>query len=171
MEKKRVLIGAGAALGLFGLWKSYGLYRISQELVTEIGLSVPSVDASSPFNPKVRFVADVRIKNPTGTSIKLKHPTVSLFSGSLNGTRLATSQVVDKKYKVMAHGETALDPINLTIEGQSALTIVGDALRNGKITLAKKVMSKINSVLNYTDTSTEEIDISSLVGKLNLWKK
>jgi protein-disulfide isomerase len=149
LKTSHLLIGAGAVAALY-----YGgsyllkLKRLSNELESETKVAIHKVSLSG-----VDLMITVRLKNPSGGSIKVKHPFVKMIYGEKT---IASSQVKDIDITVEKYSEVNLDPIKITL-GFLSLATTAPALmkeyrETGKLNLVVHTVTTINDSLPYTKT-------------------
>jgi hypothetical protein len=144
---KYILIGAGAALAVY-----YGgsylmkLNRLSNELETDTKVSIHKVTLSG-----IELKILVKLKNPSGGSIGVKHPFVKMIYA---GKTVASSQVKDTSITIQKFSEVNLDPINITLGFLSLATTVPALFKEyretGKINLEVHTITTINEKFPYT---------------------
>ena len=143
------MIGAGAVAAIyFGGSYLLKLNRLSNELESETKVSIHNVSLSG-----IELSINVKLKNPSGGSIKVKHPFVKMIYGDKT---IASSQVKDSDIEIPKFSEVNLDPIKIKL-GFLALAATVPALvkeyrETGKLNLVVHTITTINNSLPYTKT-------------------
>ncbi len=148
LKTSHLLIGAGAVAALFGGSYLLRLNRLSNELESETTAAIHKVSLSG-----VDLMINVKLKNPSGGSIKVKHPFVKMMYGEKT---IASSQVRDVDITVEKYSEVKLEPIKITL-GFLSLATTAPALmkeyrETGKLNLVVYTVTTINDNLPYTKT-------------------
>lgn len=145
---KHILIGASAAAALYGASYLLKLNRLSNELESVTKASIYRVSLAG-----IELKIDVILKNPSGGSIKVKHPFVKIVYGE---NTIAASQVKDVNITIEKFGEVKIEPIMIFIGYLSLATKVPALLKeyrqSGKLTIVVKTITTINDSLPYTKT-------------------
>jgi hypothetical protein len=146
---KYLLIGAGAIAAIY-----YGgsyvmkLKRLSSELETETKVSIHKVTLSG-----IELKILVRLKNPSGGSLTLKHPFVKMIYA---GKTIISSQVMDSSVVIQKFSETSLEPIHITLGFLNLATTAPALLKEyrdtGKINLDVQTITTINDQFPYSKT-------------------
>jgi hypothetical protein len=148
IKGKHILWGLGLAGGIGGIAYLLNLNRLSGEL--EI-ITKALIHKATLSGLVVRV--DVTLKNPSGGSVRVKHPFVKLAYG---GSTFATSQVQDKDYELPKYGEKAMEPIFIDLSFLNLATNVPEMLKEyrtkGKLNLDVTTVTTINNKLPYNDT-------------------
>lgn len=119
---KNILIGTGISAGVFGIAKYLtGLNRISNELESVATVNVHSIKFDG-----LTIRIDVKLKNPTGTSLKIKFPFVKLLN---NNRVVGTSRVIDKTIVIPKQGEVNINDIMVNIPASGLLSLGGGILK------------------------------------------
>jgi hypothetical protein len=143
-----LLLGVGTAAALYGASYLVKLNRLSNELESVTKVSIHKVSLSG-----IDLRIDVMLKNPSGGSIKVKHPFVKLIYGV---NTIATSQVKDVNMTISKFSEVSLEPVMVNIGFMSLATTVPGLLKEyrntGKLNLTVKTLTTINDSLPYTKT-------------------
>ena len=149
IKTSHILIGAGAVAALY-----YGgsyllkLKRLSSELETETKASIHKVSLSG-----IELMINVKLKNPSGGSIKVKHPFVKMIYGDKT---IASSQVKDTNITIEKFSEVNLEPIKITLGFLSLATTVPALIKEyretGKLNMVVNTITTINDSLPYTKT-------------------
>lgn len=149
IKTSQILIGAGAVAALY-----YGgsyllkLNRLSNELESETKVSVHKVSLTG-----IDLKINVKLKNPSGGSIKVKQPFVKMMYGN---STVASSQVKDLNIAVPKFSEVSLEPIIIKLGFLSLATTVPALIKEyretGKLTLVVHTVTTINDSLPYTKT-------------------
>jgi hypothetical protein len=146
ISAKYVLMGAGAAVAMY-----YGgsylvkLNRLSNELETQTKVSIHKVSLSG-----IELKIQVQLKNPSGGSVKLKHPFVKLMYA---GKTVASSQAKDVNITIPKFSEVNLNPITITLGFLSLATTAPALFRTyrdtGKIDVEVETITTINDTIPY----------------------
>ena len=149
MKNSRLLLGAGAIVGLFfGGRYLFKLNRLSNELESETKVSIHNVSLIG-----IELAIHVKLKNPSSGSIKVKHPFVKMIYA---GKTIASSQVKDSNFTIEKFSEVKLDPIKITLGFLNLVTTVPTLLKQyretGKLNLIVHTVTTINDSLPYTKT-------------------
>jgi hypothetical protein len=111
MKPVVLLSGLGVLVGGAYLLR---LNRLSKELIIESAVRVHKFGLEG-----ITLAIGVGMKNPTGATLSVKHPMVSLFYQA-EATPLTSSDPKDKDYRIPAYGTLQLDTIYLTVSALSA---------------------------------------------------
>lgn len=149
IKSRHVLIGAGAVAAIyFGGSYLLKLKRLSNELESETKVSIHNVNLSG-----IELSINVNLKNPSGGSIKVKHPFVKMIYADKT---VASSQVKDTNIEIPKFSEANLEPIRIKLGFLSLATTVPALLKeyrdNGKLNLVVQTITTINDSLPYTKT-------------------
>jgi hypothetical protein len=149
IKTSQILIGAGAVAALyFGGSYFLKLKRLSSELESETKVSIHKVSVSG-----IDLMIRVRLKNPSGGSLVVKHPFVKMIYG---GKTIASSQVKDLNITVEKFSEVSLEPIKITLGFLNMATTVPGLIReyrdSGKINLTVHTVTTINDSVPYSKT-------------------
>jgi hypothetical protein len=149
IKTSHILIGAGAVVAAyFGGSYVLKLNRLSNELESETKVSIHNVSLSG-----IELSIDVKLKNPSGGSIKVKHPFVKMIYG---GKTIASSQVIDANITIPKFSEIGLEPIRIQLGFLGLATTVPALMKayreTGKLTLVVHTITTINDSLPYTKT-------------------
>lgn len=143
-----LLLGVGTAAALYGASYLVKLNRLSNELESVTKVSIHKISLSG-----IDLRIDVMLKNPSGGSIKVKHPFVKMIYGA---STIATSQVKDVSMTIPKFSEVSLEPVMVNIGFMSLATTVPGLLKEyrntGKLNLIIKTITTINESLPYTKT-------------------
>jgi hypothetical protein len=149
IKTSHILIGAGAVAALF-----YGgsylmkLKRLSSELETDTKASIHKVTLSG-----IELKINVKLKNPSGGSLMVKHPFVKMIYGDKT---IASSQVKDLNITIPKFSEVNLEPIMISLGFLSLATTVPALIKEyretGKLQLTVNTVTTINDSLPYTKT-------------------
>jgi hypothetical protein len=149
IRTSHILIGAGAVAALF-----YGgsylmkLKRLSSELETDTKASIHKVTLSG-----IEMKINVKLKNPSGGSLMVKHPFVKMIYGDKT---IASSQVKDLNITIPKFSEVNLEPIMISLGFLSLATTVPALIKEyretGKLQLTVNTVTTINDSLPYTKT-------------------
>jgi|GEM_PF-1607903 len=144
-----VLLGAGAVAALYyGSSHLMKLKRLSTELESETKVTIQKVSISG-----IELKIDVKLKNPSGGSLKVKHPFVRMIYG---GKTIASSQVKDVNMAIPKFSEVNLEPIRISLGFLSLATTVPGLMKDyretGKLKLTVTTVTTINDSLPYTKT-------------------
>ncbi|MCZ8217392.1 MAG: hypothetical protein O9262_14200 [Cyclobacteriaceae bacterium] len=147
---KHILFGAGAVAALYGASYVLKLNRLSNELesVTKASIYKVSLDG-------IELRIDVTLKNPSGGSVKVKHPFVKMIYGDVT---VASSQIKDVNISIPKYSEVNMEPVMVSIGFMSLATTVPGLLKEyrntGKLSMTVKTITTINDSLPYTKTDT-----------------
>lgn len=149
IKTRHVLLGAGAVAAIyFGGSYMLKLKRLSNEFESETKVSIHSVSLSG-----IELSINVKLKNPSGGSIKVKHPFVKMIYGDKT---IASSQVKDSNIEIPKFSEVNLDPIKIKLGFLSLATtapaLIKEYRETGKLTLVVHTVTTINDSLPYTKT-------------------
>lgn len=155
VKGKHILIGAGAVALAFGVPYLLKVKRLSEELTTVTKVSVYKVRLDG-----IELEVKVTAKNPTGGSIRIKHPFVKMMFAK---NTFATSQVKSQEIEIGKFTEVTFPSIFIDLLFISLATTVPDMLKNfrstGKINVSIETITTINGKVPYT--KTEEVVIGS----------
>lgn len=156
IKSRHVLIGAGAVAAIyFGGSYLLKLNRLSNELESETKVSIHNVNLSG-----IELTINVKLKNPSGGSIKVKHPFVKMIYADKT---VASSQVKDANIEIPKFSEVNFEPIRIKLGFLSLATTVPALIKEyretGKLNLVVHTITTINDSLPYT-----KIDNISLGG-------
>lgn len=149
IKSRHVLIGAGAVAAIyFGGSYLLKLNRLSNELESDTKVSIHNVSLSG-----IELSINVKLKNPSGGSIQVKHPFVKMIYGDKT---IASSQVKDANIEIPKFSEVNLDPIKIKLGFLSLATtvpaLVKEYRETGKLNLVVHTITTINDSLPYTKT-------------------
>lgn len=143
-----LMLGAGTVAALYGASYLVKLNRLSNELESVTKVSIHKVSLSG-----VDLRIDVKLKNPSGGSVKVKHPFVKMIYGE---NTIATSQIRDVNITIPKFSEVNLEPVMVNIGFMSLATTVPGLLKEyrntGKLNVTVKTITTINDSLPYTKT-------------------
>jgi len=147
IKSRHVLIGAGAVAAIyFGGSYLLKLNRLSNELESETKVSIHNVSLSG-----IELSINVKLKNPSGGSIKVKHPFVKMIYADKT---VASSQVKDANIEIPKFSEVNLDAIRIKLGFLSLATtvpaLVKEYRETGKLNLVVHTITTINDSLPYT---------------------
>lgn len=149
----KVALGVGALALALGLPYLLKLKRLSEELETVTKVNIHQVNLTG-----MRLRVDVTLKNPTGGSLKVKHPFVRMI---YKDTVFASSEAKNQDYEVTKFGEKQIDPIYLDISFITLGTQVPELLqayrKSGKLELTVKTVTTINNKVPYIKTDNINI--------------
>lgn len=105
---KKVLIGLGVGTGAYAAYNYFrNLVKASAELQSVASMQIHKLDLTG-----LTLRVDVRLKNPTAGSFKLKFPFVKMI---YKDAVIGTSQSVNKDISLPAYGEAVIDQIMINI--------------------------------------------------------
>ena len=143
-----LILGVGTAAALYGASYLVKLNRLSNELEAVTKVSIHKVSLNG-----IDLRIDVMLKNPSGGSIKVKHPFVKMLYGA---STIATSQIRDVNMSIPKFSEVSLEPVMVNIGFMSLATTVPGLLKEyrntGNLNLIVKTITTINDSLPYTKT-------------------
>jgi hypothetical protein len=145
METGKGLILAGvAATAVFGVSRLYAYKKLSDKLEITAGGMIHKVSLD-----EVIIKIDLGLKNPTETSIKLKHPYL-VFEH--NGEKFATSEIKNSSYELDRNNPEKHISVLLPLKTLKLLTttpaLLSDIRNKGKIEINVKVSTAIEGVLD-----------------------
>jgi hypothetical protein len=145
IRTKYLLMGAGTIAALFGGAYVMRMNRLSQELESDTRVSIHKVSLSG-----IELAINVKLKNPSGGSIRVKHPFVKMI---YSGKTVASSQVKDVNITMSKFSEVKLDPIKISLGFLKLATtvpgLVKDYRESGKINLIVHTITTINDNVPY----------------------
>jgi hypothetical protein len=149
IRSSHILIGAGAvAVIYFGGNYLLKLNRLSSELESDTKVSIHKVDLGG-----IELSINVKLKNPSGGSIKVKHPFVKMIYVDKT---IASSEVKDVNITITKFSEVNLDPIRIKLGFLSLATTVPALIKEyretGKLNLVVHTVTTINDSVPYTKT-------------------
>ncbi len=148
LRAKHILIGAGAAAALYGATYLIKLNRLSNEMESVTKVSIYKVNLAG-----IELKIDVTLKNPSGGSVKVKHPFVKMIYGA---STIASSTIKDVNITIPKFSEVNMEPIMINIGYLNLATTVPALFREyretGKLNITVKTVSTINDSLPYTKT-------------------
>ena len=147
IRSSHLLIGAGAlTAAYFGGSYLLKLNRLSNEMESETKVSIHNVDLAG-----IALSINVKLKNPSGGSIRVKHPFVKMIYAEKT---IASSQVIDTNITIPKFSEVNLEPIRLQLGFLSLATTVPTLMKEyrqtGKLNLVVHTITTINDSLPYT---------------------
>jgi hypothetical protein len=141
-----LIVGAGAAALFFGARYMLRLNRLSNELEVATKVAIYKINLGG-----VDLRIEVVLKNPSGGSVKVKHPFVKIMHGT---TTLASSVVKDVDIEIPQFSEVQLEPVILNVGFLSLATSVPSLLKEyretGKLNLTVRITTTINNSIPYT---------------------
>lgn len=150
VRTKHILLGVGAVAALYGASYLLKLNRLSNELESVTKVSIHKVSLEG-----IDLRIDVILKNPSGGSVKVKHPFVKMIYGT---TTVASSQIRDVNITIPKFSEVNLEPVMINIGFLSLATTVPGLLKEyrntGKLSITVKTITTINDSLPYTKIDT-----------------
>lgn len=144
-----ILIGT-VAVGalLYGGRYLMKLNRLSDELESETKVSIHKVSLSG-----IELRINVKLKNPSGGSLKVMHPFVKMIYAEKT---VASSQVKDLNITIPKFSEVNLEPIEITLGFLNLATTVPGLIKEyretGRLSLIVNTVTTINDSLPYTKT-------------------
>lgn len=146
--RSKVGLAVGAAILALGVPFLLKLKRLAEELETVTTVNIHHVSLTG-----MKLRADVILKNPTETVLKVKHPFVKMV---YKDTVFATSQMKDQDYDVPKFGEKQIDPIYIDLSFIQLAMQVPDLLKDyrktGKLSMTVKTVTTINNNVPYVKT-------------------
>lgn len=149
LKTSHLFLGAGAVAALY-----YGgsyllkLKRLAGELEAETKVAIHKVNLTG-----VDLMINVKLKNPSGGSIKVKHPFVKMLYGEKT---IASSEVKDVDITVEKFTEISLEPIKISLGFLSLATTVPALMKEyretGKFSVVVHTVTTINDNLPYSKT-------------------
>ncbi len=107
LSNKHILLGAGTVAAIYGATYLLKLNRLSAELETVTKISIHKVSLKG-----IDIKINVTLKNPSGGSIKVKHPFVKLIYADRT---IATSQIKDVNIAIPKYSEVNLEPVMVNL--------------------------------------------------------
>jgi hypothetical protein len=145
---KQIVIGAGALAAIAGATYLLKLNRLSNELESVTKVAIHKVSLGG-----IDLQINVKLKNPSGGSLKVKHPFVKL---TYEDKTIASSTIRDKDIEIPKFSEVDLNPIMVNISFLTLATTVPHLLKEyrekGTLNLVVKTVTTINDNLPYTKT-------------------
>ena len=130
-------VGAILSLTSWGL----KLKRLSEEVETIPSARLHKLDASG-----IIIKMDVRIKNPTTTSLLLDYPFIKLYYEQV---LLGTTTLVDKRIEVPKQGEAVITDLTLSLPYMSLLSAAKKMLEEIDKGYGIKLHAKISTRLHF----------------------
>lgn len=150
MRVEYLLYGAGTIAALLGAGYLLRLNRLSNELESVTRASIYNVSLEG-----ITLRIDVVLKNPSGGTVRVKHPFVKVMHGA---TVITSSQVKDTNVSIPKFSEVNLEPIMINIGFLRMATNVPELLKEyrstGRLLITVKTITTINDSLPYTKTDT-----------------
>jgi hypothetical protein len=147
IKSSHLLIGVSAAAAVYFVGSHlHKLNRLSNELESETKVSIHNVNLSG-----IELTINVKLKNPSGGSLKVKHPFVKMIYGDKT---VASSQVKDANITIPKFSEVNLEPVRIKLGFLSLATTVPALIKEyretGKLNLIVHTVTTINDSLPYT---------------------
>lgn len=115
---KKILIGTTIGAGVIGVITYLsGLSRVKAELESVATAMIHSLKLDG-----LTIRLDVKLKNPTDGSLKIKYPFVKLYH---QGSLIGSSKVVNKDITLKPHGEAVINGIMFNVPATSLLSLGG----------------------------------------------
>lgn len=154
MDKRKIVIGASIASGLFGLFYAVRADQLRNKIIV-----TPLVNlARSGISLTAQKIAiDVVIQNPTAMSVNLSDPFVKLISGS--GQNFGNSQPTGRVYTIPSNNSVTI-PIDLFVPTQSLVGLAGSVSRND---VYAETFIRTGPFRLLPVTITEQIDLRGIV--------
>jgi hypothetical protein len=150
ISTKYILLGAGAVAAWYGASYLLRLNRLSNELEAVTKVAIHKIGLSG-----VDLRIDVVLKNPSGGTVKVKHPFVKLIYGT---NTVASSQMKDVNIPIPKFSEVNLPPVILNVGFLNLASTVPALLREyretGKLNLIVKTVTTINDSIPFSKTDT-----------------
>lgn len=149
MKLSRILLGGSAVAALlYGGSYLLKINRLSNEIGSETKVSIHKISLAG-----IELAIRVTLKNPSGGSIRVKHPFVKIFYG---GSVLASSQIKDINIEIAKFSQTEIDPIIIKLGFLSLATTVPALMKeyreSGKLNLTLVTVTTVNDNFPYTKT-------------------
>lgn len=126
------------------------LNRLSNELESETKVSIYAISLDG-----LELSIDVKLKNPSGGSIRVKHPFVKLI---YHGKTAASSQVKNVNITIPKFSEVNLEPIRIKLGFLTLATtipaLVKEYRETGMINLEAYTITTINDSFPYSKTDS-----------------
>ena len=154
---KKIIVGTGIGAGIIGAIAYFSrLNRTNAELETVATAKLHSLKLDG-----LTVRIDVKIKNPTNNSFKIKFPFVKLL---YKDKTIGTSQVVNKDITIPEYGEAVVEAIMVKIPVTGLLSLGGGLFsllsKNQAVTIAVKTITTID--LGWKQMPYEKTDNSTL---------
>ena len=148
-----MMMGAGAVALVFGARYMLRLNRLSAELEVATQVSIYRISLSG-----IDLRIEVTLKNPSGGSVNVKHPFVTILHGS---TTLASSKMENVDVKIPKFDQVALDPIILSVGfvslAASAPALLKKYRETGQLELTTRINTTINNTIPFTKDESVKI--------------
>ena len=148
VRSKHILFGIGSVAVIYGAINLLKVNRLSNELESVTKASIYKATLAG-----IELRIDVTLKNPSGGSVKVKHPFVKII---YNSSTIASSEIKDVNIKIPKFSQVNLEPVMINIGFLNLATTVPALLKEyrqtGKLNITVKTISTINDSLPYTKT-------------------
>lgn len=151
---KAILICGGGAATVLLTRKALSLNDLKNRLVVESNVRVHKL---SILTGELILAADVKLKNPSGGTISVSQPVVSIFTDKRSLEKnepLISSNPSPKNYRIPKEGVIALEPIYLPLGVMSAIAIIKKMASGQPFELFVNKSTRLNDSFNYSDTQT-----------------
>ncbi len=151
---KGILIGGGGVAAILLARKAMSLNDLKNQLVVESNVRIHKF---SVMTGELILAADVKLKNPSGGTISVSQPVVSIFTDKRSLEKnepLISSDPSPKNYRIPKEGTIALEPILMPIGVMSAITIIKKMAGGQPFELFVNKATRLNDSFNYSDTQT-----------------
>lgn len=150
ISSKYILLSAGAIAAVYGASYLLKLNRLSNELEAVTKIAIHKVSLSG-----IDLRIDVTLKNPSGGTVKVKHPFIKMIYGT---STVASSQVKDVNITIPKFSEVNLSPVMINIGFLTLATTVPALLKEyretGKLNITVKTITTINDSIPFSKTDT-----------------
>lgn len=149
IKLSHILIGGTAVMAaLYGGSYLLKVNRLSNELGSDTKISIHKINLTG-----IELAIKVTLKNPSGGSLKVKHPFVRVIYA---GSTIASSQIKDTNIEISKFSQVDLEPVMIKLSFLSLATTVPALVReyrqSGKLELTLVTVTTINDRLPYTKT-------------------
>lgn len=150
INAKYILLGAGAVAAFYGASYLLKLNRLSNELEAVTKIAIHKISLGG-----IDLRIDVTLKNPSGGTVRVKHPFVKIIYGA---STVASSEVKDVNITIPKFSEVNLPPVMINIGFLNLATTVPALLKEyretGKLNITVKTITTINDSIPFTKTDT-----------------
>jgi hypothetical protein len=129
------------------------LSNLSKKIVVEKSVNA-KVSERDPFlnliPTKINLIVNVVIKNPTRTSVTIKHPFVNIFLLKDDQTPFASSDISTKEYVIPKFDKVKLDPITIPVSLKDAALKAPSVIASARKTKTLGIYIQTVSVIDNT---------------------
>ena len=151
---KGILIGGGGVAAILLARKAMSLNDLKNQLVVESNVRIHRVNLGT---GELILAADVKLKNPSGGTISVSQPVVSIFADKQSLEKnepLISSDPSPKNYRIPKEGSITLEPILLPVGVMSGFAIIRKIIGGQPFELFVNKATRLNDSFNYSDTQT-----------------